>query len=66
MEMRPWKKARRETKEAKAELLDVRFLNDHIPHISQVYVFFTGELRDENFGPVAKAEVCLFSEHEIP
>ena len=38
-----------------------------IPQISQVYVFFRGEIKSKNFGPTEESlEVQLFNEEEIP
>ncbi|MCR8922572.1 NUDIX hydrolase [Dasania sp. GY-MA-18] len=38
-----------------------------LPHISQVYVFYRGELQDGHYEPGAESsEVALFSEEQIP
>jgi ADP-ribose pyrophosphatase YjhB (NUDIX family) len=61
--------AERETwEEAGAKLDDTRLYRlFDIPHISQVYIFFLGTLRDNHYeAGIESLEVALFEEHEIP
>ena len=38
-----------------------------VPHINQIYTFFTGQIVNDDFGPTAESsEVKLFSIEEIP
>lgn len=39
----------------------------NIPHISQVYILFRGEMLNDHFAPTTESiEVELFAEHQIP
>lgn len=61
--------AARETYEearAKGHSLDL-FGMFSLPHISQVYMMYLGELADDNYGAGPESlEVALFEQHEIP
>lgn len=62
--------ARRETREeARAELQELSLFSMlSIPHISQVYIMFRGELTaGDAFAPGEESlETALFTEHEVP
>ena len=61
--------AERETwEEARARVANpVLYRLFDLPHISQVYMFYRGELADHNYGPGPESlEVKLFSEQDLP
>jgi ADP-ribose pyrophosphatase YjhB (NUDIX family) len=61
--------AARETwEEARAEVVNMQLYNvTNLPHISQVYMMFRGELKDGRAAPGPESlEIRLFAEQEIP
>ena len=64
-----WKCAQRETmEEAKLQVSDVKlFTILSVPHINQIYTFFTGKVVNDDFGPTPESsEVELFKFDDIP